>query len=559
MKKLRVGYILDNSDQSFFIWEAINQSKNSDAYSVEALIIQNTVDKNSKSKGLFLKAFQYISKRGIKKFIESISFYLILKFEKIATPRNAKYRDFYLKYSLDKFDYSKFYVNPNISDSGLNYSFGKEDLNTIKNLDLDLLVRGGSGILRGDILTICKFGIISFHHSNNAINRGGPPGFWEVFNREPSTGFIIQKLLNELDGGDVLFKGSFPTSFLYTLNLSNLYFNSNIFLHLLIERISMNNALPKAYSKSPYTFQHFTLPSMYQQMAYLIKTFVHGMKKILGKVRGKVYRWGIAYQFVDDWKNAVLWRSKVIKNPPNRFLADPFVKVKNGRVIVFVEDYDYSLSKGKISAYELFKSGYKELGCVLEENFHLSFPFIFEEDGSLYMCPETKENNDIRVYKCVNFPLQWELHKILFSDVKAVDTTIFKYNQKYWLLSNIDSTSLGNCGSELHLFYADSFESNEWKSHPNNPIIFDSLTARNGGFITDNGDLYRVFQTPGFNIYGKSMGIAKITELSDSNYQEELSFNITPDFFKNIKGTHTFSHDDGVLLFDFVKYESRKK
>ena len=81
----------------------------------------------------------------------------------------------------------------------------------------------------------------------------------------------------------------------------------------------------------------------------------------------------------------------------------------------------------------------------------------------------------------------------------------------------------------------------------------------NGGFITDNGDLYRVFQTPGFNIYGKSMGIAKITELSDSNYQEELSFNITPDFFKNIKGTHTFSHDDGVLLFDFVKYESRKK
>ena len=75
------------------------------------------------------------------------------------------------------------------------------------------------------------------------------------------------------------------------------------------------------------------------------------------------------------------------------------------------------------------------------------------------MCPETKENNDIRVYKCVNFPLQWELHKILFSDVKAVDTTIFKYNQKYWLLSNIDSTSLGNCGSELHLFYADSFES----------------------------------------------------------------------------------------------------
>jgi methionyl-tRNA formyltransferase len=80
------------------------------------------------------------------------------------------------------------------------------------------IYRGGSGILRGDILTLCKYGIISFHHGNNDINRGGPPGFWEVYNKEPSTGFIIQKLKNELDGGDVLFKGEIMTSSIYSIN-----------------------------------------------------------------------------------------------------------------------------------------------------------------------------------------------------------------------------------------------------------------------------------------------------------------------------------------------------
>ena len=85
-------------------------------------------------------------------------------------------------------------VYPNISKSGFIYKYSKNDLEKIQDENLDVLVRGGSGILRGDILTLCKYGIISFHHGNNDINRGGPPGFWEVYNKEPSTGFIIQNL-----------------------------------------------------------------------------------------------------------------------------------------------------------------------------------------------------------------------------------------------------------------------------------------------------------------------------------------------------------------------------
>ena len=43
-----------------------------------------------------------------------------------------------------------------------------------------------------------------------------PQQHWEVYQREDCTGFIIQILNEELDGGKVVFKGNIPTSFLYT-------------------------------------------------------------------------------------------------------------------------------------------------------------------------------------------------------------------------------------------------------------------------------------------------------------------------------------------------------
>ena len=99
------------------------------------------------------------------------------------------------------------------------YRYAQEDIKRIKELNLDLLIRGGSRILRGDILDVCPNGVISFHHADNDINRGGLPGFWEVYDKSPRTGFVIQRLKDELDGGDVLYKGFVSTWWFYSLSL----------------------------------------------------------------------------------------------------------------------------------------------------------------------------------------------------------------------------------------------------------------------------------------------------------------------------------------------------
>ena len=114
------------------------------------------------------------------------------------------FKKLFINHPISKFNVQKIYVDPDISPSGLFYRYKNSDLEKIKKLHLDLLIRGGSGILKGKILNICRLGIISFHHGDNNLNRGGPPGFWEVFNQEPSTGFIIQRLTEEIDGGEVV-------------------------------------------------------------------------------------------------------------------------------------------------------------------------------------------------------------------------------------------------------------------------------------------------------------------------------------------------------------------
>jgi hypothetical protein len=48
------------------------------------------------------------------------------------------------------------------------------DLEIIRRRDLDVLVRLGFRILKGDVLQSAKFGIWSYHHADSRENRGGP-------------------------------------------------------------------------------------------------------------------------------------------------------------------------------------------------------------------------------------------------------------------------------------------------------------------------------------------------------------------------------------------------
>ncbi len=554
-KKLKVGIIVDDIDQSYLIYDFYKKSLESNCYDVEYLIVQKSND--LKTKNFFNKLLDYVKKKGIKRFIDRLFFEFIDQIESSLIKKKDKFKNFFLKHPISKFDVKKINVIPETSSSKLYYHYKSEDIENIKNLNLDLLIRGGSGILKGEILSVCRLGIISFHHGDNDFYRGGPPGFWEVYNREPSTGFVIQRLNEVLDGGDVIFKGNIPTSFLYKINVCKLYLKSSVFLHKTLENLSKSNSNLNFYKKETYKSKIYKLPTSYISILYLCKTLILGTRKVLNKIFGRSLKWNVAYQFINEWKNPTLSKSIIIKNPKNSFLADPFVIKYNNKTVIFVEDYSFKNRKGKISAYEINSKSYKKLGTVIEEEFHLSYPFLIEDKEDLFMLPETHQTKDIRIYRCTEFPLKWKLHKILISDIGAVDTNIFKFNNKYWLFTNLDTSNSNDYSSELHIFYADNIESSEWKPHALNPVIFDSKKARNGGMIySEKKHAYRVFQKQGFDNYGESIGISRIKTLTENEYEEEICMNVMPDFFEKISGTHSFSYNSGVLVNDFATNES---
>jgi hypothetical protein len=337
-------------------------------------------------------------------------------------------------------------------------------------------------------------------------------------------------------------------------------------MHRFLEDLGKTRILPQALAQSPYAHQLNTTPPLHVIALYQIKTFIIVTRKLFNRasgsnrstISGKYDRWGVAYMFTENWQSSVLSRSSIIANPPYRFLADPFIFRHGDLDVCFVEDYDFRTNRGKISVFKISGDKYEELGSALDEPFHLSYPFIFTVDNELYMCPETGEIREIRLYKCTEFPLRWSFHKTLIKDVSAVDNNIFFFKDRWWLLTNIDSSEIGECCSELHVFYSDAFDSDAWRPHAKNPVIFDSQRARNGGFFRDGEKLLRVFQRQGFDQYGESMGIAQITDLGTETYHEETVRIIEPHFAPKIIGTHSFSYNNGLLAIDFVKVERIK-
>ena len=60
-------------------------------------------------------------------------------------------------------------------------------------------------------MTIANFGILSIDYGSDFDFKGGPTGFWEVYNSDIKSGYIIHQLTEELDNINILFRGFIPT------------------------------------------------------------------------------------------------------------------------------------------------------------------------------------------------------------------------------------------------------------------------------------------------------------------------------------------------------------
>ncbi len=544
---LRIGILVDSEWVSKYVFDLVTWSKAQPGLAITHLILHPP--RSEPASSLLSKALKVISSGKVHASISKLMFRCLLAVERSRLTRMPRYRDHGSKHNVRELIADVLVLRPLISASGFSFRFDEVDIQTVRGLKLDLLIRCGGGILRGDILSSAAFGVISFHHGDNRINRGTPAGFWEVYHRQPTTGFTLQRLGEELDGGDVLMRGHFPTRHFYLLNQAALFEKSNYYLKLTLERLAESRQAPPSIPPVPYSEKLFRTPQALQTVSYLGRSIGATLAKRAQKLLGKEAQWQVSFLH-SEWRSAVLWRATPIPNPPGRYLADPFLLARNGKNYCFVEDFDCSTRRGRISVYEIGPRGARMLGVAIDEPFHLSFPFLFEYEGTLYMCPESSQSKEIRIYRCVDFPTGWMLETTAMTDVSAVDTMFFERHGKWWMCTNIDPSNTGEHCSELYFFSSDSPLSSTWKPHANNPVLVDASKARNGGLLRDGQQLFRVSQRQGFDRYGAGSQINQIVKLSETEYEETCIATIDPGFGDGLLGTHHFHSVGQLTAFD---------
>lgn len=549
--KLRIGLLLDSFDTaawSYKMIEIIMQSY----YAEVDLVVINDAPKEKRNKTIMSKLrnnYGRINYLAIRKFLEVLYNNIVERHAYV--PNAIEQRD--LRYLIKNIPAIN--VKP-IQKQWSDY-LRKEDISQIKTYNIDIFVRCGFRILRGDILNCAKYGIWSFHHGDNYVLRGGPACFWESMENWPETGSILQILTEDLDNGKVLYRSfSCTDSMSIKDNLSNCFWKSLSFMTRKMEEL-YNKGEKEFFKEVDYFNRH---PIFYSNRLYATPTNYELFKLTFSKIiqKAKVLfknkfffeQWFLMYDLKNNYSLS-LWRYKKMMPPKDRDWADPHIVFKDNKYYIFLEEYLYKTQKGHISLIVMDEKGvYQDPVIILDKPYHLSYPFVFEYKNEFYMIPETMLNNTIELYKCIDFPNKWEWQMNLMENIRAVDATVFYHKGKWWMFTSIVENE-GPCSSdELFLFYSENLLSSQWKSHPRNPIVSDCKTARPAGKIFEiDGRLYRPSQNCSVR-YGYGFNINYIELLDEYNYKEETISKVEPKWDKNIIGTHTFNHVNSLHIID---------
>ena len=215
-----------------------------------------------------------------------------------------------------------------------------------------------------------------------------------------------------------------------------------------------------------------------------------------------------------------LWKPK-----PRRFQADPFLFVKDDELFLFYELQHWD-DPGCIAMMKTIdlKTWSKPI-IVLKEPFHLSFPFVFEDHGAIYMIPESQENDSIRLYRANDDLSSFTFVRILLQQEKKEgihfnynDSHIFKKNGKYYLFTSYQK----NWMYYQELYVSDDLLHGDFVKHPKSPVCMSNEYGRNGGsLIKYHSHLLRVTQDCHAD-YGDNISLMEVMVLNENDYEEKL-------------------------------------
>lgn len=273
----------------------------------------------------------------------------------------------------------------------------------------------------------------------------------------------------------------------------------------------------------------------------------------LTEILGEAPSWSIA------WRNSTVSPTTETLQIPfdafthlpgdgRRYYADPFVVLRGDVAHVFCEEVPFATGKGVISHFTIDAKGHASTPrAVLEQPYHLSYPFVFEKDGEVWMIPESSSARTVELYRAERFPDRWVKHAILLDNVLADDATLFEKDGRLWLFAAIRDWQASSWDA-LGLYHADRL-TGPWAAHPANPVLLDPTSVRPAGALfAHRGQTIRPAQDCAHG-YGRGLAFCRIDRLDEEGFAQSVLTRVVPQT-RGIKGVHTYNRAGTFEVID---------
>jgi len=443
---------------------------------------------------------------------------------------------------------------------GFSEYFSDPDVNAIKSYRLDFIVRFGFGIIKGEILQVAQYGVWSYHHDDEQFYRGVPSCFWEIYEGNPVTAAILQRLTARLDSGVILKKGYWGTiNHSFTANMNQLLSGTSEWLLQVCRDIQQGTApyfnfqqstspAPMRYVPGNWKMAKFLLLILKNKITFHYKELFRHEIWNVGVVKMSVNQF-VEKRFAEDAMD-IHWLPEIKRG---RYLADIFSYTSNEKDYFLCELYDYKKQKANITQFSLLNEATVNVNdrkLVISGANHFSFPYIFENEGNIYCIPECYQSSCLKIFRLNVANGLFEFHTVLLESVRAVDPVLFRFNNLWWLLFTSDTHS----NTKLYAYFSKEIFG-QYQPHGNNPIKTDIRSSRSAGqLFMMNENLIRPAQDCSVT-YGSRICLNAIQKLTPEEFEENSIGFIAP--FKDSKypgGLHTLSFTNQYTFIDGKKY-----
>lgn len=237
------------------------------------------------------------------------------------------------------------------------------------------------------------------------------------------------------------------------------------------------------------------------------------------------------------------------------WFADPFIlSVNDSSIEVLVEEWNNKLEKGRISKLVIDKASNKlqKVIPLLENDTHFSFPYIWRENGKVFVCPENYQSGELFIYE-YDEEKDALINPYCLINEPLLDAQLMKYKGEYYVFAVRQDNGSKQC--KLLYVYKSPNLMGDYKliQTIENPLKEERGA---GTIISINNHLIRPAQSCEVD-YGYSMVFYEILEDNGLFVEKEIGRMYPNTKLRWNRKIHTYNRFGNMVVVDGYEYIHR--